>query len=163
MLHRFVTAGTVAGTTLLSPLTGAASAAPDGDDAPEPDIDGRECVIDSSRGAPEPELRCYPSLAEALRDTAERGLFVVATHYTGSNGTGTAYPWYADSCSDTFYPTATWRYTITSTRMSSACSGAKHYTGTNCSGNYQIVSAPYPNTVNLASPLDNNVGCVKYA
>jgi hypothetical protein len=164
MLHRFVTAGTVAGTTLLSPLTGVASAAPSGDDAPEPEVDNRECVVDTSQGTrAQPEVRCYPTLQEALRATNARGAMVVATHYKGGGGGGEYIHQTGTSCSDTWIPPMEWRYDITSTRVSQACSGAKHYTGSNCSGTYQIVSQPYPTVITLGSQLNNNVGCIKYA
>jgi hypothetical protein len=166
MLNRILAAGGLAGSSLLSPLVaGAAPAAPPAQPL-DPD-DDRTCLLGiEERGGvdvvDERSIRCYPTLAEAEAGLP-KGSFIVATHYTGANGDGTGYAVPGTSCATTWYPSDTWQKIISSTGVSPACTGAKHYTGTNCSGSYQVTSIVLPMTTNLNGTLNNNVGCVKYS
>jgi hypothetical protein len=165
MLNRVVTAGTVAGATLLSPFVGAAPAASADTNATADGDSARHCVVDAaSVGVAATAPRCYPTLAEALASHRSRAASIaVATHWEGAAGMGSSMTVYAASCKATWFPPATWQSTISSTRVSSSCSGAKHYTGTNCGGAYQLTDLVSPSIFNLSSPVNNNVGCVKYA
>ena len=165
MLSRILTAGTLAGTTLLSPL-----ASPAGADAgaakAAPEKQGTEHCISDAAGAAATAVdaaraTCFPTLDQARAAVADRGLIVVATHYKKFDGQGETHSIVAASCDTQWNPAGTWPGTLSSTRVSSACTGAKHYTNANCSGSYQIVSPDKP--VDLLSALDNNVGCVKYS
>jgi hypothetical protein len=164
MLTRILTAGGLAGSSLLTPL--AAGAAPQSPPVTPRPPDGN-CVLTAvERGGisvvDETKTRCYPTLAEATA-SLDKGTVTVATHYAESGGMGTAYVVRAPSCGGVvWYPSDWWQDRLTSTSIGTTCSGAKHYTGTNCSGTYQITQATQPQVSNLLSPLNNNVGCVKY-
>jgi hypothetical protein len=164
MLTRLLTAGGLAGTTLLTPL--AADAAPPPDPVtPRPPDDGH-CVLTAvERGGSsvvdDTTTRCYPTLAEALAAPAPRATIVVAVHYQGRGGSGTSQVIYGTSCATVWYPSSAWQSALSSTVVGGACTGAKHYTATNCSGGFQVTQGALP--VDLNSVLNNNVGCVKYA
>jgi len=166
MLNRLLTAGTVAGATLVSPWAGGVPVAGAGAETQQDtdDQDGRQCIIEASptgvTNVDQAPMRCYPNLADALRSRST-GTFTIATHWTAANGTGTGISFVGPDCSDVWLTSDTWRSSMSSTRVSSACTGAKHYTGTNCSGAFQII--PSWSIANLNSTLNNSVGCVKYA
>lgn len=165
MLNRLLTAGTVAGTTLLSPWAGVAATAAAGavSDQPLDSADDRHCVVEASRTGvtvvDQAPMRCYSSFADSLSGRAA-GNITIATHWQYSNGMGTAIEFRGPDCSDTWITSDTWQ-NMSSTRVSSSCAGAKHYTGTNCSGYSQIIESS--SLANLGGSVNNNVRCVKYA
>jgi hypothetical protein len=166
MLNRLLTAGTVAGTTILTPLVGVAPVAAAGADTSEKaeTTKGNECVIQASPSGvtriAEAPMRCYPTLDQAL-SAQPRGNLVIATHYQGSNGSGKEISFVGPDCSDRWVTSDSWRDTLSSTRVSTTCAGAKHYVNSDCSGAYQIVTPSL--CINLNGTLNNNVGCVRYA
>jgi hypothetical protein len=167
MFTRLVTAGTVAGATLLSPLAGVTTPAT-ADDNAEP-VEDLFCTVNAvTRNGisvvDERTEQCYPTL-DQMRSSYSRasGIFTIASHFQGGSGGPMEIDVRASTCAAQWTPSDTWKGSMSSTRVSSACSGAKHYTGTNCGGSYQLVDLVSPITVNLLSPLNNNVGCVKYA
>jgi hypothetical protein len=160
MLTRILTAGTLAGTTLLSPLASPVGATTD----TTPPEGGDQCLLPSPQpnaAVEDRSIRCFPTLAAATRAAQSRGEFTIATHFTGQRGQGDAYVRTGSSCADTWLPSETWAANLSSTQMSGACTSAKHYTNANCSGSYQIISTQSASS--LASPLDDNVRCVKYS
>jgi hypothetical protein len=164
MLSRILTAGTLAGTTLLSPLASPAGAEDTATKAVAPDADTEHCITNAAgaaaRAVAQVQETCFPTLAEARAVGEARGQFLIATHWKKPLGEGEYHHEFGTSCVSTWQPAGTWPGTLSSTRVSDACTGAKHYTNANCSGSYQIVSGG--SLANMNAALDNNVGCVKY-
>jgi hypothetical protein len=165
MLSRILTAGTLAGTTLLSPLASPAGAEEVAAKSVAPNQDSEHCISSAAGAAATAvataQSTCFPTLDQARAAVATRGNILVATHYKKNDGLGETHSIYAPSCATQWNPAGTWPGTLSSTRVTSSCTGAKHYTNANCSGSYQIVAPDQP--VDLAGVLNNNVGCVKYS
>lgn len=164
MLSRILTAGTLAGTTLLSPLASPAGAEDSATKAVAPDAETEHCVSSAAEAAAGAvavaQETCFPTLAEARSFGEGRGQMLLATHWKKPQGGGEYRYQYGTSCAATWTPAGSWEGTLSSTQVSSACTGAKHYTNANCSGTYQIVSGG--TFADLNASLDNNTGCVKY-
>jgi hypothetical protein len=89
------------------------------------------------------------------------GTYTLAWHFEHHNLTGQSVTIVGTSCTSTWYPGSWWRSNMSSTRIGSACSAAKHYTLASCSGSYQIGDVPWPGYTNLVA-VNDNVGCIKY-
>jgi hypothetical protein len=110
------------------------------------------------------EVTCVPHIDGGTSSIGPRASVTLATHYTGSGGTGDALTVTGSTCDGSgiaFSVSSPWNNEIRSTR-NGACANAKHFSNADYTGSNQTASGSPGTLTNIGSPLNAQISSVRY-